>query len=412
MATGAFADALYPASNPFLYDKFRGVILGSAIGDAIGTTLEFKPRKSIKHPLTDMVGGGPFSLRPGQFTDDTSMALCLAESLLFKGRHDPHAEMDRYVAWLRKGHMSPTARCFDIGITTRESLERYKSLRSHCKDREAFLANPEFAYTNPCERAGNGSLMRLAPVPLFFYNASADDCAKVAALTSLTTHSNVECAAACAYYALLVREALAESVITTDNNTLQAQKEALFNRVAALPVIDTLAAPKIVSIAKDQQFKSKTEDQISSSGYVVHSLEAALWCFYTTSTYDEGVLQAANLGDDADTVACIHGILAGAFYGASRMRDSWVQRIAMRGLLESISAGLYAAATQDGDGHRIAMHVIQAETKCEECVLADSSDKQLRKAVDSVRPQDVTDERLQRFTNTCFSDLAQYWTRS
>jgi ADP-ribosyl-[dinitrogen reductase] hydrolase len=106
-------------------DRYRGALLGLAAGDALGTTLEFKPPGSFE-PIEDMVGGGPFGLRAGQWTDDTSMALCLAESLVERGGFDPTDQMRRYVRWWREGVWSSTGSCFDIGVTTRSALRRFE----------------------------------------------------------------------------------------------------------------------------------------------------------------------------------------------------------------------------------------------------------------------------------------------
>ena len=137
-------------------DRFRGCLLGLAVGDAVGTTLEFKPPGSFK-PIHDMVGGGPFSLKPGEWTDDTSMALCLATSLLEKNGFDPKDQMDRYCRWWKEGYLSSNGRCFDIGNTVSAALALYGR-----------TGDPIAGSTNP-QSAGNGSIMRLAPVPMFYY---------------------------------------------------------------------------------------------------------------------------------------------------------------------------------------------------------------------------------------------------
>jgi ADP-ribosyl-[dinitrogen reductase] hydrolase len=125
------------------------------VGDAVGTTVEFKARGSFS-PITDMVGGGPFGLQPGQWTDDTSMALCLATSLITKNGFDPADQMDRYWEWYKNGYLSSTGDCFDIGNTVRQALEKYK-----------YTGDP-FSGNKAANAAGNGSLMRLAPVPLYY----------------------------------------------------------------------------------------------------------------------------------------------------------------------------------------------------------------------------------------------------
>jgi len=136
-------------------DRYRGCLLGLACGDAVGTTVEFSPPGTFE-PVTDMVGGGPFDLEPGQWTDDTSLALCLAESLLERGGFDPVDQLQRYVRWWKEGHWSSTGRCFDIGMATRNALFRFQE-----------TGNP-FCGSTDARSAGNGSIMRLAPVPMRF----------------------------------------------------------------------------------------------------------------------------------------------------------------------------------------------------------------------------------------------------
>ena len=137
--------------------RYQGCLLGLAVGDALGTTVEFKPPGSFT-PLADIVGGGPFGLEPGEWTDDTSMALCLAESLIEKNGFDPHDQMERYCKWYREGYMSSNGKCFDIGNTVRTALEIFEETGDH-------ISGP-----TDSRSAGNGSIMRLAPVPLLFAN--------------------------------------------------------------------------------------------------------------------------------------------------------------------------------------------------------------------------------------------------
>ncbi len=164
-------------------DKFRGCLLGLACGDAAGTTVEFQPRGTFE-PVTDMVGGGPFRLNAGEWTDDTSMALCLADSLIATGRFDPKDQMERYCRWMDEGYLSSNSRCFDIGGTVRNALSRFK------KYRRAFqrLDRPH--------SAGNGCIMRLAPVPMFFY-PDRKVVIEMSRESSRTTHGAAECVEAC-----------------------------------------------------------------------------------------------------------------------------------------------------------------------------------------------------------------------
>ena len=171
-------------------DRYRGCLLGLAAGDALGTTLEFRPPGTFE-PIDDIVGGGPFGLEPGQWTDDTSLALCLAESLIERRGFDAQDQMRRYLRWHDHGHLSSTGRCFDIGNTTFDALETFRG-----------TGNP-FAGSQDPRAAGNGSLMRLAPVPMFFA-ANPREAIDRAADSSRTTHGAVEAVDACRYFAGLL----------------------------------------------------------------------------------------------------------------------------------------------------------------------------------------------------------------
>ena len=175
-------------------DRFRGCLLGLAAGDALGTTLEFK-RPGTFEPIGDMVGGGPFRLEPGQWTDDTSMALCLATSLLECGGFDAMDQMERYLRWVGQGYLSSTGTCFDAGNTSLRALAKF--IRYH---------DPYAGSTDP-HTAGNGSLMRLAPVPMYFAGHAAEAIAR-AADSSRTTHAAHEAVDACRYFAGLLVGAL------------------------------------------------------------------------------------------------------------------------------------------------------------------------------------------------------------
>lgn len=280
-------------------NRARGCLLGLAIGDAIGTTVEFKPRGSF--PLmTDMVGGGPFRLKAGEWTDDTSMALCLGASLLEKG-FDLHDQISRYVRWRRDGYMSSNGRCFDIGIATSEALSQFET-----------NGNPEAGSTNP-RSAGNGCIMRLAPVPIMYMN-EPEKAASLSAEQSKTTHGATECLDASRLFGEILVRALQGRASKTEI-LVSAQ--------------NTQCSPSRLQDIAAGKYGKLERQQIKGSGYVVDSLEAALWCFYTTETFSDAVLAAANLGDDADTTAAITGQLAGAFYGEAGIPRSWLNKVAM-----------------------------------------------------------------------------------
>lgn len=293
--------------------RFRGCLMGLAVGDALGTTLEFKPRGSFE-PITDMLGGGPFNLQPGQWTDDTAMALCLASSLVERGGFDPHDQMRRYLRWYREGYLSSTGRCFDIGNTVRAALERFE----HDGEPMAGSSDPH--------SAGNGGLMRLAPVAMA-WALQAPETSHFAAEATRTTHAAEEALDASRLFATQLRHALNGE----DKHLILVGHRA------------RVSAPAIVDIAKGD-VASWDPAQIAGTGYVVDSLRAALWCFATTEDFASAVLKAANLGDDADTTAAICGQLAGAHYGVQGIPEGWREKIAMADTINQLSDQLYQAA--------------------------------------------------------------------
>lgn len=293
-------------------DRAVGAFLGLAVGDALGTTLEFSARDT-KPRLVDIVGGGPFNLPRGGWTDDTSMALALAESLLASEGLDCQDLMDRFVAWWRNGEYSHNGRCFDIGGTISQALRRY--LRT---------GDPLAGSTDPWT-AGNGSLMRLAPVALRYWTDRAR-LGRVAAQQSRTTHAAPEAVDACRAFADLLADA-----------------------IAGKPRQDVLAprsfegAPEITKILGGS-WRGRARHEIKSSGYVVHTLEAAIWSVARTADFRNAVLLAANLADDADTVAAVTGQLAGAIYGLSGIPEHWLGQIAWKDRLIETARHLLEAS--------------------------------------------------------------------
>jgi len=290
-------------------ERYSGCLLGLACADAVGTTLEFKPKGSFT-PISDMVGGGPFQLQAGEWTDDTSMALCLGHSLVHCQGFDAADQMDRYCAWMDTGYMSSNGRCFDIGNTVRAALRQYKQ-----------SGNPYSGSTDPYT-AGNGSIMRLAPVPMF-YSPDIDSVIHYAAESSKTTHGAAECIDACQLFGLMLHLALTGH-----------DKQTILNQTIVTPT-----TTKIHDIAQGSYFE-KSEADIQGSGYVVASLEAALWCFYITDSFETAVLKAANLGDDADTTAAVCGQIAGAFYGKSGIPTRWLEKAARCHEIENLALAL------------------------------------------------------------------------
>jgi len=274
-------------------DRLRGSFLGLAVGDAVGTTVEFRSRDTFE-PVTDMVGKGPFNLPAGYFTDDTSMALCLAESLIENPMLDCNDLLGRFSDWYRNGVNSPTGRCFDIGTTTRSAIVNWEKTGSKVNN------------IGPWD-AGNGSIMRLSPA-VIKYHAEPELAVLTAVRQSETTHGSVECLHSC--------EALAKIIINAYN---AHDKDEVFNIEVEEYWEDSI---KNILATLDV-----TRDEVKSSGYVIHTLHAALWCFKNTDNFRDAILLATNLGDDADTVAAVTGQIAGAFYGMSGIPRDWLNKL-------------------------------------------------------------------------------------
>lgn len=299
-------------------ERFLGSLLGLAIGDAVGTTLEFKQPGTFE-PISEMLGGGVFELAPGEWTDDTSMALCLAESLVVCKDFNPDDQMQRYLKWYRTGYMSSKGYCFDIGNTTKESLMRYE------KTKEPYSgANEPWA-------AGNGSIMRLAPVPLF-YSENLDLAVIFSAKSSRTTHAEKRAVDGCRYLGWLLARAV--------NGV---SKEELLDGAVLDKDPYWILSPLTESIEKIAKgsFKSKEKGDVKGSGYVVDCLEAALWAFDHSESFEEGLFMAVNLGLDADTTGAVYGQLAGAYYGAEGLPERMREKIYQRSLIEEFACRLY-----------------------------------------------------------------------
>lgn len=306
-------------------DQFRGCSLGLATGDALGTTLEFQPTGSV-NPLNDMVGGGPFGLAPGQWTDDTAMALCLAESLIQCQGFNLSDQMDRYIRWFRTGYLSSTGRCFDIGNTIQAALIYYE--RS---------GDPISGSTDP-DSAGNGSLMRLAPVPMFFAGHPFEAPEK-SGISSQTTHGARAAVDACRFFGGLIAGAL-EGV---------SKEELLSERYCPQKDYwqDQPLVEEIDQIARGS-FTRKQPPEIKGTGNVVASLEAALWAFYHSNSFLDGCLLGVNLGDDADPTGAVYGQLAGAYYGLEAIPQTWRSKITYKELIQSYADQLHDIAIKSG----------------------------------------------------------------
>ena len=305
------------ALDPKVTDRRRGAILGLAIGDALGAAVEFQPAGSFPE-VTGFRAGGPHRLEPGEWTDDTSMALALADSIAKVG-WDLKDQAERYVDWYTKGIYSVNGRVFDIGITTVRALGQYRETGDPWKSGD------------PSPRAsGNGSIMRLAPVPVAYSQLFPDQLELLAERlieSSRPTHASPQCLSACAYFGVLLAGLVngipREQVIDPHWEPVRRVHERFpFH-------------PEILEVAEGS-FLTRKPPQIQGSGYVVRSLEAALWAFHDAVDFRQAVLRAVNLGDDADTTGAVCGQLAGAWFGESGIPEEWRRDLAGKDQIEPI----------------------------------------------------------------------------
>jgi ADP-ribosyl-[dinitrogen reductase] hydrolase len=304
-----------------MQDRRRGTLVGLAVGDALGAAVEFKSPGDFD-PVTGYRSGGPHRLNSGEWTDDTSMALALADSIGTVG-WDLNDQARRYVEWSESGKYSVNGRCFDIGITTSRSLSKFRQ------------TNDALSSGNTLDSSsGNGSIMRLAPVPIRYCHLFPNDIKSLSRFSeesSLTTHGSEQCLSACRYMALV----LAGLMHGEERDTVLSPG---WEPLAKLKAIKPLN-PLIQAVA-DGSFKTKQPPEIRGSGWVVQSLEAALWAFHDARNLEEAVLKAVNLGDDADTTGAVCGQLAGAYWGESGIPASLRSGLARYDMIETALAGI------------------------------------------------------------------------
>ncbi|MBI2806619.1 MAG: ADP-ribosylglycohydrolase family protein [Planctomycetes bacterium] len=301
-------------------DRRRGALIGLAVGDALGAAVEFKSPGSFA-PVTGYRSGGPHRLEAGEWTDDTSMALALADSIAVGW--DLNDQADRYVQWWKTGKYSVNGRCFDIGITTSDALSNYVA------EKNALTSGDRSD-----EASGNGSIMRLAPVPIRYaglFPGKIEELSRLAEESSLPTHASNQCISACRYLATV----LAALIHGEDRDKVLSPEWKPLLQLNAIKPLHRL----IQEIAQGS-FRQKQPPVIQGSGWVVKSLEASLWAFHDADSFEEAVLRAVNLGDDADTTGAICGQLAGAYWGESGISKSLRAGLARMDMLEKALAGI------------------------------------------------------------------------
>lgn len=304
-----------------MQDRRRGALVGLASGDSLGAAVEFS-RPGTFQPVTGYRGGGPHRLNPGEFTDDSSLALALADSIGTLG-WDLNDQARRYVEWWKHGKYSVNGFCFDIGFTTRRALSSFIDTQDASRSGDSSES-----------ASGNGSIMRLAPVPIRYCDLFPGDIAQLSKLaeeSSLTTHASEQCLSACRYMALVLCGLIHGE---ERDKVLSPTWEPLVKLKAIKPL------HPLIEIIANGSFKTKQPPEIRGSGWVVESLEAALWAFHDASSFEDAVLKAVNLGDDADTTGAVCGQFAGAYFGESGIPGSLRSGLARYDMIEEALAGI------------------------------------------------------------------------
>ena len=305
-------------------------VMGLAVADALGVPVEFEDRSClVENPVIGMRSYGTYNQPAGTWSDDTSMTLCLVDSLI-KGLNYNDI-MNNFIKWLDNGEYTQYGESFDIGITTQESLSRYKQGISPLE------CGGKGEHDN-----GNGSLMRILPILFYLQSIYGADFHKTESAfdiihnISSLTHSHKRSQMACGIFISVSSMLLSEvDLETAINSGISKAMEYYRNQ-------DDFQSELIYfTRLEDINFKNLSVDEIKSSGYVVDTLEAAIWCLLNTNDYKSSVLKAVNLGDDTDTVAAVVGGLAGVSYGYERIPSEWKQAIVSAEYIEDLCKELY-----------------------------------------------------------------------
>ena len=297
-------------------DITKAVVLGHAVGDALGVPVEFKSRKLLdKYPVEDMGKHPTVDLPKGSWSDDTSMSLCALKSLA-KGKIDFDDIMQNFAKWYYDSEFTPTGYTFDIGLICMDAIKRYK------RGVEPIKCGGTNEYDN-----GNGSLMRIHPFALYLYRKDMPIKEKIDIIhkASCLTHAHRRSQIGCGIYSFVLWGILEENHISGAVSGLIDALKFYSNEPEINHYIERL-----------DNFENKKREDIKSSGYVVDTLEAALWCLFNTNSYKDCVLLAVNLGDDTDTVGAVAGSLAGALYGYSELPCSWLNNLVKKEEIEKM----------------------------------------------------------------------------
>ena len=302
----------------------KNILIGASVGDALGVPVEFKSRQHLKtNPVTDIMGFGTYDKPAGTFSDDSSMMFCLAESLV-EG-YDVNDIAENFQKWMHEGYWTADGEVFDVGIATRKAINRLRVVK-----------HPTEAGSTAERDNGNGSLMRILPLAVYAKDLSIDERCEIVKQVSSITHAHSRSVLACIYYIefalnILEAETIEEAYLNTnfwlriylEENTEYQTESIYFERILNGSLLEL------------------SENEIKSSGYVIDSLEAAIWCLLHSNSYEECILKAVNLGEDTDTIACIAGGIAGVFYDVKTIPEHWINQLARKEDILNLANRLY-----------------------------------------------------------------------
>jgi len=305
-------------------DLIKDALLGVAVGDAIGVPVEFRHREDLeRNPLTGMTGFGTHHQPAGTWSDDSSLTFCLAEMLCREYDLDDLA--NRFVNWKSHGYWTPHGRVFDIGIATRAAIGRLEA-----------GVSPTQAGGKEESSNGNGALMRILPLLFYIREKGMEQRFELTRQVSSLTHCHMRSIIACFLYLEIALE------LINGQSKYDAYRHACWNSIHFLEAHDLAGKKEHIYFSRliaGNIFELREKD-IRSSGYVLHTLEASIWCLLNSRNYADAVLKAANLGDDTDTTAAVTGGLAGLLYGHETIPAEWLEMLARRADIEDLSRRL------------------------------------------------------------------------
>ena len=299
---------------------YKDILFGVAVGDALGVPVEFNSREAIKlNPVTDMIGYGTHNVPPGTFSDDGSLTFCLAEALTTEFSLQKIA--NNFFAWLNNSYWTPYGNVFDVGIATSQAIRRLgRGIR------------PDLAGGFEESDNGNGSLMRILPLVVYIKDKPIQERYELTKQVSSITHAHIRSVIACFYYLEFAGKLIEGKEKYDIYKSLQTEVGDFLRSLSINP-----AEIQLYHRLLKGNIYELTDKSIYSSGYVLHTLEASIWCLLTTDSYGDATLKAVNLGLDTDTTGAVTGGLAGLLYGFDKIPVKWVNQLARQSDIEDLA---------------------------------------------------------------------------